>query len=191
MMVALALLAAVVVQAAPAPQVAVTGGLVGGSPAPESGPTLFRGIPFGAPPLDTPLKWVQANIANFGGDPANVTVFGESAGAQNVSLLLAAPAARGLFAKAILQSGTPGFGMTPRPFSDGLAIGDQAVRLLDTGGSIATLRTRSVQSLLAADLKLTEAHLRTKTICGCALRSTARCCRAARVRCSPKHRAAR
>ncbi|HVJ03237.1 MAG TPA: carboxylesterase family protein [Sphingomonas sp.] len=107
------------------------------------------------------LKWVQANIARFGGDPANVTIFGESAGAQDVSLLLAAPEARGLFAKAILESGTPGFGMTPRPLADGLAIGDQADKLLDTGGSIAELRKRSVQSLLAADLKLSETYLRT------------------------------
>lgn len=105
------------------------------------------------------LKWVQANIARFGGDPANVTIFGESAGAQDVSLLLAAPEARGLFTKAILESGTPGFGMDFRPLKDGLAIGDQADRLLDSGGSIGVLRRRSVQALLAADLKLADASL--------------------------------
>jgi len=100
------------------------------------------------------LKWVRANIAKFGGDPANVTIFGESAGSQDVSLLLGAPEARGLFAKAIMESGTPGFGMDFRPLKDALAIGDQADKLLDTGGSIAELRKRSVQALLAADLKL-------------------------------------
>jgi para-nitrobenzyl esterase len=57
------------------------------------------------------LRWVQRNIAKFGGDPANVTIAGESAGSQDVSLLLAAPQARGLFRKAIMESGTPGFGM--------------------------------------------------------------------------------
>ena len=48
---------------------------------------------------------MKTNIASFGGDPGNVTVFGESAGAMSVGALLAAPAARGLFHKAILQSG--------------------------------------------------------------------------------------
>ena len=54
------------------------------------------------------LRWVQENIAAFGGDPANVTIFGQSAGAVAVSTLLAMPAARGLFSKAIAQSGTAG-----------------------------------------------------------------------------------
>lgn len=52
------------------------------------------------------LQWVHDNIAAFGGDPDNVTIFGQSAGGVAVSVLLAMPAARGLFAKAIAQSGT-------------------------------------------------------------------------------------
>jgi len=106
------------------------------------------------------LRWVQANIARFGGDPANVTIFGESAGAQDVSLLLAAPDARGLFAKAIMESGTPGFGMPPRPLADALALGDQAQALLGAK-SIGEMRERPLAALLAADLKLADPSILT------------------------------
>ncbi|MGD0663516.1 MAG: carboxylesterase family protein [Syntrophorhabdales bacterium] len=51
------------------------------------------------------LKWIQKNIKAFGGDPGNVTIFGESAGALDVSLLIASPLAKGLFHRAITESG--------------------------------------------------------------------------------------
>lgn len=51
------------------------------------------------------LEWVRDNIAAFGGDPANVTVFGQSAGAMSIGVLLSMPRAEGLFRRAILQSG--------------------------------------------------------------------------------------
>lgn len=51
------------------------------------------------------LQWVQKNIRNFGGDPQNVTIFGESAGGLNVSCLLSSPLAKGLFQRAIVESG--------------------------------------------------------------------------------------
>lgn len=51
------------------------------------------------------LEWVRDNVAAFGGDPGNVTVFGESAGAMSIGCLLAMPRAAGLFRRAILQSG--------------------------------------------------------------------------------------
>src|SRR4029077_11887687 len=50
------------------------------------------------------LQWVRDNIAAFGGDPGNVTIFGQSGGASKVAVLMAAPAAHGLFHKAIIQS---------------------------------------------------------------------------------------
>ncbi len=52
------------------------------------------------------LEWVRDNIARFGGDPGNVTIFGQSGGGGKVSTLLAMPSARGLFHKAIVQSGS-------------------------------------------------------------------------------------
>jgi para-nitrobenzyl esterase len=51
------------------------------------------------------LEWVRDNIGSFGGDPGNVTIFGESGGAGKVSVVCAMPAAKGLFRKAIMQSG--------------------------------------------------------------------------------------
>jgi para-nitrobenzyl esterase len=51
------------------------------------------------------LTWVRKNIAAFGGDPANVTIFGESAGGESIARLMASPATKGLFAKAITSSG--------------------------------------------------------------------------------------
>ena len=52
------------------------------------------------------LQWVRDNIAQFGGDPANVTIFGQSGGGGKVSTLMAMPSAKGLFNKAIVQSGS-------------------------------------------------------------------------------------
>ena len=53
------------------------------------------------------LEWVQRNIEAFGGDPANVTIFGESAGGRDVMNLVASPLGAGLFHKAIVESGAP------------------------------------------------------------------------------------
>jgi para-nitrobenzyl esterase len=59
------------------------------------------------------LRWVRRNIAKFGGDPANVTVFGESAGAGTVQILMASPASTGLFQKAVSESGSGGSALAP------------------------------------------------------------------------------
>jgi para-nitrobenzyl esterase len=61
------------------------------------------------------LRWVRDNISNFGGDPANVTIFGESAGAGDVNTLIASPMSKGLFVRVIAQSGPVG---NPPPLAD-------------------------------------------------------------------------
>jgi para-nitrobenzyl esterase len=66
------------------------------------------------------LNWVKRNIANFGGDPGNVTIFGESSGGISVFYLLESPPAKGLFQKAIIESGGGWFG----PLGDA----DQAIK---------------------------------------------------------------
>ena len=63
------------------------------------------------------LHWVRDHIADFGGDPGNVTLFGESAGAMSVVALLAVPEARGLFHRAIVESGGP-YAYTPDQAAD-------------------------------------------------------------------------
>lgn len=60
------------------------------------------------------LQWVQRNIARFGGDPAQVTVFGESAGGHSILTLMCTPDARGLFQRAIVQSAHLGVGFTSK-----------------------------------------------------------------------------
>uniref|UniRef100_UPI003F499DA1 carboxylesterase/lipase family protein n=1 Tax=Streptomyces chartreusis TaxID=1969 RepID=UPI003F499DA1 len=69
------------------------------------------------------LRWVRQNISAFGGDPGNVTVMGESAGGMSIGALLGAPAARGLFRRAIVQSG----GARPTFTRDGAARTTSAV----------------------------------------------------------------
>lgn len=100
------------------------------------------------------LRWVRDNIARFGGDPNQVTIAGESAGAQDVGLLLAAPAARGLFRRAVLGSGTPGFGLPFRTRVEALRIGDQLDALVGADGDVAILRAASITALIAAGERL-------------------------------------
>ena len=64
------------------------------------------------------LKWVRDNIENFGGDPGRVTIFGESGGGSKVSHLLGMPSAKGLFHRAIIQSGPGLRGVDPKDASE-------------------------------------------------------------------------
>ena len=79
----------------------------------DSGGRFAQASNAGALDLVAALEWVRDNIANFGGDPNNVTIFGQSGGAGKVSTLLAMPAAKGLFHRAIVQSGANLRGVSP------------------------------------------------------------------------------
>lgn len=79
------------------------------------------------------LQWVKDNIANFGGDPGNVTIFGQSGGGAKVNTLMAMPSARGLFHKAINQSGS--FRSTMRDKSVTQEIGAEVLKQLGLDAS--------------------------------------------------------
>jgi len=94
------------------------------------------------------LRWVRQNVRAFGGNPANVTIFGESAGGQSVLLQLISPTAHGLFAKAIAESG--GYADYPLPLASAEAQGEAFATKAGCASQTAEcLRSLSVTTILA------------------------------------------
>ncbi len=124
----------------------------------EFGPDWAGSGSLGVQDAVAALRWVKDNIAHFGGDPNNVTIFGESAGAMGVGTLLAMPEAHGLFHKAILQSGAASSAKST----------DVATRhtkeLMDILGldrvDLDALQELSVSTLIEAHQALAAAHVR-------------------------------
>jgi para-nitrobenzyl esterase len=107
---------------------------------------------YGQMDLIAALQWVRDNIAQFGGDPNNVTIFGESGGGRKVLSLMASPQARGLFHKAISQSGT----LYPdtRSLASAEAIGTQLANNLNAA-TLAEMRARPWTEVVSAAAALT------------------------------------
>jgi len=99
------------------------------------------------------LRWVKANIANFGGNPNNVTIFGESAGAHAVGILMASPLSKGLFQKAIGESGAwwDGANGPMESYSEAHSRGAAFVNRMGAS-SIAELRSKGASEVNAAAL---------------------------------------
>ena len=101
------------------------------------------------------LQWVRDNIAQFGGDPDNVTIFGQSGGGAKVTALLGSPLAKGLFEKAVIQSGAPG-GFGPAALDQATARRVAAVTLANAGlgaNDVGKLAKLPYEALVAASDK--------------------------------------
>jgi para-nitrobenzyl esterase len=98
------------------------------------------------------IEWVRKNILGFGGDPDNITVFGESAGGMSIGCLMGMPAAQGKFQKAILESGAAN---TVSSLEEGVEITRQFLDILNLkGGDVDAIRSLTTEQLMSAQQKL-------------------------------------
>jgi len=97
------------------------------------------------------LEWIRANIAGFGGDPGNVTVFGESGGGAKVATLLAMPAGRGLFHQAVAVSGSMLAAQQP---DHAAGTAEVVLALVGVGQDVEKLQAVDVEQLIDAEIAL-------------------------------------
>jgi para-nitrobenzyl esterase len=97
------------------------------------------------------LEWVQRNIAAFGGDPSNVTIFGQSGGAVSVMDLMAMPSAKGLFARAIAMSGSP---LGSVDIAEATRFTRRAAKKLGIAPTLEGFRSTTVEQTVAQTLPL-------------------------------------
>jgi para-nitrobenzyl esterase len=110
------------------------------------------------------LRWTHDNIAAFGGDPARITISGQSAGSSFVAQLIASPAARGLFAQAISESGSR-WGQRPGPVAPAVAEAQGGAFAASLGAaSLARLRAMPADQLITRSVAFTAAGGRFPTV---------------------------
>jgi len=98
------------------------------------------------------LQWVKDHIAAFGGDPENITYFGESAGGAHVSYLIASPMGKGLFKRGIIQSGAYNlFNWTSKDKAEELGLKTQTIL---NAPDLQTMKTLSAENILSASIEL-------------------------------------
>ena len=98
------------------------------------------------------LQWVKDHIAAFGGDPKNITYFGESAGGAHVSYLIASPMGKGLFKRGIIQSGAYNlFNWTSKDKAEELGLKTQTIL---NAPDLQTMKTLSAENILSASIDL-------------------------------------
>ena len=118
---------------------------------PDAGPEYAASHMAGMLDIVQALQWVRDNIAQFGGDPHNVTIFGQSGGGSKVSTLTAMPVARGLFHKAIIESGAA---VKVGTIADAVATRDKVLANLNMKSlDMDKLRSISTQDLMMAGAK--------------------------------------
>ncbi len=108
------------------------------------------------------LQWIQKNIEDYGGDPQNVTIFGQSAGSMSVSWLMVAPDAKGLFHKAIGQSGTISFDDKMNLFAGSKATNTKFFKNLKTSNTdLKSLQDLPIETIMQAEKKMMKGNFLT------------------------------